>query len=80
MDDEIANSSLAVESLHAFTSKSDHRSMLGSCLDLDFFFAQYREIECPSDTECSLCWSDMDSIVEIGPITSESALFGRYGE
>jgi hypothetical protein len=74
MDDEIAGTSLAIESVHPFTTECDQCSMLCSCLDFDFFFTEYREIQRPLYTECCLSWRYMHNIVEIGSITSESTL------
>lgn len=74
MDDEVARSSLAIQSLHPFVAECDRSSMLRSWLDGDIFFAQYREIQSSLDTECRLRWRDANRIVEIGSITSESTL------
>jgi hypothetical protein len=75
MDNQISCcSSVAVKSLHTLTTECDQRSMLCSCLDDNIFFAEYREIESPFDTECCLRWRYVDRVVEICPFATESTL------
>jgi hypothetical protein len=74
MDEEIASTSLAIESFHPLSAKCDHCCMLCACLDGDISLAEYREIESLLDTECCLRWRYMHRVVEICSISSESTL------
>ncbi len=74
MDDKITSSSLAIQSLHSFTSQCDQCSMLCSCLDLDISLTKYREIESTLDTQCCLSRRYRYTIVEIGSIPSQPTL------
>ncbi len=80
MYEEIASTSLAIESLHSFSTECDHRSMLGSCLHGDFSLAQYREIESPLDTEYRLRGRNRDTIMKICLVAIESTLTLRNRE
>lgn len=79
---QISSSSLAIESFHAFTRKSNHESMLCPCLDIESSFSENRKIYRPLSTKDCLCRRDTDTIVEIRSFSRESAfiLWNREGD
>ena len=80
MEEEISSPTLAIESIHPLFTKCDYCSILCAWFDRDISLPEDREIYTPIHTEDCLCWRDMDTVVEICPLTSESSLFSWDGE